>query len=82
MIRKTIAVLGITMLCTTTVAFTAETETTEEQIADLQEEVKDLEKRMMKTERKGALDRINFTGDFRFELNSISSTYDLSLIHI
>jgi hypothetical protein len=76
MIRKSIAVLGITLLCMTTVAFTADTETTEEQIADLQEEVKDLEKRMMKTERKAALDRINFTGDFRFELNSISSTYD------
>ena len=76
MIRKTIAVLGITLLCMTTVAFTADNETTEEQIADLQEEVKDLEKRMMKTERKAALDRINFTGDFRFEVNSISSTYD------
>jgi hypothetical protein len=76
MIRKTLATLGITLLCLTTVAFTADTETTEEQIADLQEEVKDLEKRMMKAERKGALDRINFTGDFRFEVNSISSTYD------
>jgi hypothetical protein len=76
MIRKTLAVLGITLLCTTTAAFTADEETTEEQIADLQEEVKDLERRVMKTERKAALDRINFTGDFRFEVNSISSTYD------
>ena len=76
MIRKTIAVLGVTLICMTTVALTADTETTEEQIAELQEEVKDLEKRMMKTERKAALDRINFTGDFRFEMNSISSSYD------
>ena len=76
MLRKTLAVLGISLLCMTTVAFTQDTETTEEQIADLQDEVKDLEKRVMKNERKTAIDRINFTGDFRFELNSISSTYD------
>jgi hypothetical protein len=75
MIRKTLAVLGITLLCMTTVAFTADEETTEEQIADLQEEVKDLEKRVMKTERKAGLDRINFTGDFRFEANSIDATF-------
>jgi hypothetical protein len=75
MLRKTLAVLGITLLCMTTVAFTADEETTEEQIADLQEEVKDLEKRVMKTERKAGLDRINFTGDFRFEANSIDATF-------
>jgi hypothetical protein len=76
MIRKTLAVLGITLLCLTTVAFTEDTEATQERINDLKEEVKDLEKRVMKNERKTALDRINFSGDFRFELNSISSTYD------
>ena len=76
MTRKTIAVLGITLLCLTTVAFTEDMEATQEQINDLKEEVKDLEKRVMKNERKTALDRINFSGDFRFELNSISSTYD------
>ena len=76
MIRKTLAVLGITLLCLTTVAFSEDTEATQEQISDLKEEVKDLEKRLMKTERKAALDRINFSGDFRFEVNSISSTYD------
>ena len=72
MIRKTLAVLGITLLCLTTAAFTEEN--SEEQIAELQEEVKDLEKRMMKTERKAALDRINFSGDFRFEAHSIDSS--------
>jgi hypothetical protein len=76
MLRKTIAVLGISLLCLTTVAFTQETEATQEQLADLKDEIKDLEKRVMKNERKTALDRINFSGDFRFELNSISSTYD------
>ena len=76
MIRKTLAVFGITLLCLTTVAFTEDMEATQEQINDLKEEVKDLEKRVMKNERKTALDRINFSGDFRFELNSISSTYD------
>jgi hypothetical protein len=76
MLRKTIAVLGISLLCLTTVAFTQETEATQEQRADLKDEIKDLEKRVMKNERKTALDRINFSGDFRFELNSISSTYD------
>ena len=76
MIRKTLAVLGISVLCLTTVAFTEDMEATQAQIDDLKEEVKDLEKRVMKTERKAALDRINFSGDFRFEVNSISSTYD------
>jgi hypothetical protein len=75
MIRKTLAVLGITLLCMTTVAFAEDTETTQEQIADLQEEVKDLEKRLMKTERKAGLDRVNFSGDFRFEANSIDATF-------
>ena len=76
MLRKTLAVLGITLLCLTTAAFSQDAETNQEQINDLKEEVKDLEKRLMKTERKAALDRINFTGDFRFEVNSINSTYD------
>ncbi len=76
MIRKTFALLGIALLCTTTGLFAQGADTTQEQIDDLKEEVKDLEKRLMKAERKSALDRINFTGDFRFEANSISSTYD------
>ena len=76
MIRKTLAVLGMTLLCMTPVAFTADNETTEEQIAELQEEVKDLEKRLMKTERKSALDRVNFTGDFRFEAYSLNASFD------
>jgi hypothetical protein len=75
MIRKTLAALGITLLCMTAVAFSADNEATDEQIAELQEEVKDLEKRVMKAERKVALDRINFSGDFRFEANSIDASF-------
>ncbi len=69
--RKTLAVLGITLLCLTAVAFAQDTETTQEEIDELKEDIKDLEKRVMKNERKTALDRINFIGDFRFEVNSI-----------
>ncbi len=75
MFRKTLAVLGITMLCLTSVAFTQDA-ATQEEIDKLKEEINDLEKRVMKNERKTALDKINFSGDFRFELNSINSTYD------
>ena len=46
----------------------------EAQAQESVEEQKDLEKRVMKTERKSALDRINFTGDFRFEAHSIDAT--------
>jgi hypothetical protein len=67
--------LGITLLCLTTAAFSEDTEATQEQIDELKEEVKDLEKRLMKTERKAGLDRINFSGDFRFEANSVDATF-------
>ena len=39
--------------------------------AELATEVKDLDHRLNQTERRGALDRINFTGDYRFEAHSI-----------
>jgi hypothetical protein len=38
---------------------------------ELAAEVKDLDHRVNLTERRGALDRINFTGDYRFEAHSI-----------
>jgi len=41
---------------------------------DLQVSVKDLEKRVSKNERDTALDRVRFTGDFRFETHSIFGT--------
>ncbi len=76
MLRKMMTALGITMLCLTTLGFADDTGTTQEQIDELKQEIKDLEKRVMKNERKTALDSIDFSGDFRFELNSISSSYD------
>jgi hypothetical protein len=76
MIRKMMTAVGIAMLCLTTFGFADDTDATQEQIDELKQEIKDLEKRVMKNERKTGLDRINFSGDFRFELNSISSTYD------
>jgi hypothetical protein len=51
----------------------AETPPTKEEVAKLKEALKDLEKRVMQNERKTALDRINFQGDFRFEAHSIDA---------
>jgi hypothetical protein len=42
--------------------------------AKLRQELKDLENRLDKVERKSALDRIRFTGDYRFEAHSIQSS--------
>ncbi len=39
--------------------------------AELATEVKDLDHRVAQTERRGALDRLNWSGDFRVENNSI-----------
>ncbi len=75
MFRKTLSVLGILLLGLTTVGFTQDAATAEE-IDKLKEEISDLEKRVMKNEVKTAKDRVNFRGDFRFEINSINSTYD------
>jgi hypothetical protein len=49
---------------------------TEAEIAKLKKDIKDLEKRVMANERKTALDRINFIGDFRFEVNSIQADFE------
>ena len=40
---------------------------------DLDKKVKDLEKRLRKVERKAAVDRVEFTGDFRFEAHNINA---------
>lgn len=42
--------------------------------ADDDERIDDLEKRLQKVERDSALDRVRFTGDFRFEAHSITAT--------
>ena len=77
--RKTLAVLGMTLLCLTTLGFSQDTDpaedtVTQEEVDALKAELKDLEKRVMKNEKKTGLDRINFTGDFRFQAHSIDAT--------
>jgi len=44
------------------------------ELQKVKKQLKDLEKRVMKNERKSALDRINLSGDFRFEAHSIDAT--------
>jgi hypothetical protein len=52
-----------------------EQETTKDQAtAALQKDLQDIEKRLDKVEMKAAQDRINFTGDFRFEAHAIRSS--------
>ncbi len=74
MMRKMIAVFAVVALLGGGLVFAQETETDEE-VAKLKQDIKDLEKRVMKNERKTALDRIDFTGDFRFESNSIEADF-------
>jgi len=52
---------------TTTTPATESTSTT----ADLQAQVKELDERVQKTEMHTALDRLNFSGDYRYEVHSI-----------
>ena len=46
-------------------------ETTLPSTTELAASVKDLDQRVSQTERRGALDRINFSGDYRFQAHSI-----------
>ncbi len=46
---------------------------TKEDVAKLKQSVKELEHRLMSVERDSALDRLHFTGDFRFEAHSIQA---------
>ena len=74
MMRKMIAVLAVVALFGGGLVFAQDTDTDAE-VAKLKKDIKDLEKRVMKNERKTALDRINFVGDFRFETNSIQAEF-------
>ena len=74
MMRKMIAMLAVVALFGGGLVFAQDSENDQE-IADLKKDIKDLEKRVMKNERKTALDRINFIGDFRFETNSIQAEF-------
>ncbi len=72
MMRKMIAMLAVVALFGGGLVFAQDTD---EEVAKLKQDIKDLEKRVMKNERKTALDRINFIGDFRFETNSIQAEF-------
>jgi hypothetical protein len=73
--RTLTTLLTVVALCLGAYAYADETEeVTPEDVQKLKEQLKDLEKRVMKNERKTALDRINFTGDFRVEAHSIDAT--------
>ena len=74
MFRKSLICLFIFAFAGGAIGFAADGAATADEIAELKDQIKDLEKRVMKNERKSALDRINFTGDFRFEANSISTS--------
>jgi hypothetical protein len=52
----------------------AQTQGKEEGAADLQKDIKDIEKRLEKVEKASAQDRIRFSGDYRFEAHSIASS--------
>lgn len=72
MFRSFVSFCVLTVLTVGSFGF-ADDAATAEDVAKLKKEIKDLEKRVMKNERKTALDRIDFTGDFRFEANSITT---------
>jgi hypothetical protein len=76
MLRKTLAMLVVASVCLGIPAFAQDEAATKEEIEKLKQEIEDLEKRVMKNERKTALDRVNFSGDFRFEVNSIDAAFE------
>jgi hypothetical protein len=75
MMRKVLALCTVLLVAGGLVGFAQDT-TDQEEIDELKAQIDDLEKRVMKNERKAGLDRINFTGDFRFEVNSLDLTFD------
>lgn len=57
--------LFLALVCAVAPAFAAE--------ADLEARIKELEKRLQKVEKDAASDRVNLSGDFRFEAHSIAA---------
>ena len=89
MMRKTLTLCATLLLIGGTASFAQDSNIVEdttdvmivedvdqEQIDELKAQLKDLEKRVMKNERKTALDRIDWSGDFRFEANSLNTSFD------
>jgi hypothetical protein len=79
MMRKALALCFVLLISSGVVALAQEasdTPTEQQQIDDLKAQLKDLEKRVMKNERKTGLDRIDFTGDYRFEAHSYELSFE------
>ncbi len=74
MLRKTLILVLTALILAPAAAIAADDAPTAEEVAKLKQAIKDLEKRVMANERKTALDRLNFSGDFRFEAHSIDAT--------
>ncbi|HEX9800168.1 MAG TPA: DUF3373 family protein [Thermoanaerobaculia bacterium] len=69
-----IALATVTLLPALAAAQASADETAQTELEAVKKKVKELEKRIMKNERKTALDRVNFSGDFRFEAHSIDAS--------
>jgi hypothetical protein len=73
MMRKTLILL-VAVLVGFSSAVLADDKASTEDVDKLKQALRDLEKRVMEVEKKKALDRVDFTGDFRFEAHSIDAS--------
>jgi len=74
MLQAIFTVVLLNLVSTPGGAFGQDEAATKAELEKVQKQVKDLEKRLMKNERKRALDRVDLTGDFRFEAHSIDAS--------
>ncbi len=71
--RKFLTIMAMLVIVPASVMAQAGEKKTDDEAAKLKASIKALEKRLQKVERQNALDRIRFTGDFRFEAHSIEA---------
>jgi len=67
--KKILSLVLLLTVAAAGLAFAADDDDT----ARLKKKLRDLEKRLRKVERQSALDRLQFTGDFRFEVHNIDA---------
>jgi Protein of unknown function (DUF3373) len=65
---------GVLILALVPTFTMAQAQSNDDGAAGLRKDIQDLEKRLDKVERSSAMDRIRFSGDFRFEAHSIRAT--------
>ena len=70
--RKTL--VSLAMLVLMPLFANAQAQSPEDQAKQLRKDINELEKRLDKVERKSALDRVRFSGDYRFEAHSIQAS--------